>query len=54
MIALSRGAIAGLVAVSASADNIFTWAAALIGILAAAVYLVVAIGIKYSKLDDPG
>ncbi|CAK91205.1 unnamed protein product (macronuclear) [Paramecium tetraurelia] len=54
LITIARGSLAGVVAVSASVDDIQLWAAAFIGTLAGISYLVIQLIVKRSHVDDPG
>ena len=53
MIAISRGSVAGIVAISAIANDVRIWESALTGILAGLVYIVLILVIKRSHVDDP-
>lgn len=53
LIALGRGSVAGLVAVAASVAVIREWAAFLIGGFGGLFYLVLALALAKSPIDDP-
>ena len=50
---MSRGSIAGVVAVSAVVNHLRIWEAALIGVLAGFIYIVLILAIHRSHVDDP-
>lgn len=53
MIAIARGSVAGIVAISAIANDVRIWESALTGILAGLVYILLILVIKRSHVDDP-
>lgn len=53
LIAISRGSVAGIVAISAIANDVRIWESALTGILAGLVYILLILIIKRSHVDDP-
>jgi len=53
LIALARGAVAGIVSVSAGLNDINPWAAVIIGAIGGIIYLVVTLTLKGTKIDDP-
>lgn len=53
LIALSRGSVAGIVAISALANDVRIWESAFTGFLAGLVYIVLIMLIKRSHVDDP-
>ena len=53
MVALSRGIISGLVAVSAATDDMKPWTAFIYGLLAAVFYSVLAKVVPKAHIDDP-
>ncbi|CAD8209179.1 unnamed protein product [Paramecium pentaurelia] len=53
LIALSRGSVAGIVAISAMANDVRIWESALTGVLAGVVYIILILVIKRSHVDDP-
>jgi len=53
LIALSRGSVAGVVAVSAVVNHLRIWEAALIGIFAGIIYISLTLAIHRSHVDDP-
>ncbi|CAD8094527.1 unnamed protein product [Paramecium sonneborni] len=53
LIALARGSVAGIVAISAIANDVRIWGAALTGILAGLTYIILILIIKRSHVDDP-
>jgi ammonia channel protein AmtB len=53
LIAISRGSVAGIVAISALANDVRIWESALTGFLAGLVYIILIMVIKRSHVDDP-
>ncbi|CAK89089.1 unnamed protein product (macronuclear) [Paramecium tetraurelia] len=53
LIAIARGSVAGIVAISAIANDVRIWESALTGTLAGLVYIVLILVIKRSHVDDP-
>ncbi|CAK68529.1 unnamed protein product (macronuclear) [Paramecium tetraurelia] len=49
----TRGSVAGIVAISALANDVRIWESALTGVLAGLVYIVLILVIKRSHVDDP-
>jgi Amt family ammonium transporter len=52
-LSLSNGALVGMVAISASVDNIENWAAVLIGTISAFAYLISLLTLNFYRIDDP-
>ena len=53
MVALSRGVVSGLVAVSAATDDMKPWTAFIYGVLAALLYSILAKVVPKAHIDDP-
>lgn len=53
LISLSRGSVAGIVAISAVANSTRLWESAFLGVLAGFVYIVLVLVLKRSHVDDP-